>query len=385
MAKFDISNSRYAKFWDPKEGPYLLQTILSSDLIRANHTFFSSQFSIDPAITPRDVNGTAAFSSMQKEIQPSHMMDWRAPLGDTKPEERGNVAFYTATIPDFSAPGFVEQAMEREYKNQMLEEYFGNDANIVDEYVDKLQSRIDSADQTLSNMSAQLLSTGEITYNHGRGIQGGVYKVPIPADNFVKAGEAVWSATTTKILSQMVKIQNKFMDKWGETIAMKWQIPYDMFVNVFLPNEQVIEWVRYMRTVNNTPLPESVVLTQELVMQYLPSYPGLFPVEVVSEKQNDWTGTVQGWKQNAAVLRPQGYAGVIKHAPILDQQIYEKYGTNAISRVFAKSGNGLYTLMNTTLQNGNLLEWHSDLFMAAVPALEEFLYHVIVDTATADD
>lgn len=384
MAKYDISLSRYAKFWDPKEGPYLLQTILDSDLIRANHTFYMSQFSIDPAITPRDYGGTAAFSSEMREIKPAHMMDMRAPLGDTIPEERGKNACYTATIPDFSAPGFVEQAMKREFKNRMLEDYFGNDARIVAEYVDQLQNRIDSADQTMSNMAAQILSKGEISYDFGRGIKGGVYKVPIPAENFVNAGEAVWSATTTKILSQMVKIQNKFMDKWGDSVPMKWQIPYDMFVGVFLPNEQVIEWVRYMRNINNTPLPESVVLTQELALQYLPSYPGLFPIEIVYEKQHDWTGTVQGWKKNVAVLRPQGYAGLIKHTNILDQTIYEKYGTRAISRVFAKSGNGLYTIMNTTLQNGNLTEWHSDLFAAAVPALDEFLRHVIVDTATAD-
>ena len=66
--------------------------------------------------------------------------------------------------------------------------------------------------------------------------------------------------------------------------------------------------------------------------------------------------------------------------------MYEKYGSSVIERAFARVGTGgLYTLMNTTLNNGNLKEWHTDLFVAAVPALEEFLYHVIVDTASADD
>lgn len=385
MAKYDISNSMYGMLWDPTDGPYILQTVLNANLIRSNHRFAFEQFDIDPAITPRDNDGIAAFHSLQRELNASHMMDMRAPLSETKPEDKTGLASYTATIPDFSAPAFREQAMEREYKNRMLAEYFGDDSTIVDLYLDKVQEKVDSADQTLSNMAAQLLSSGEIVYNHGRGIKGAVYKVPVPAENFSKAGEAVWTATTTKILSQMVEIQNRYLDKWGEEIPMKWQIPYDMFVNSFLKNEQVIEWIRYMRTVDGSPLPESTALTQELALRYLPAYPGLFPIEVVSEKQRDWTGTVSGWKQNIAVLRPQGSAGLIKHTTILEQEMYGKYGANAISRVFAKTGQGLYTVMNTTLDNGNMREWHTDLFMAAVPALTEFLNHVIVDTSTADD
>ena len=385
MAKFDINNTKYALLWDPKDGPAALQILLGPEFIRANHTFYRTQFSVDPTSVPRQADGTAVFSSWQKEIKPAHMMDMRAPLGDSMPEDKEGIASYQATIPDFIAPGFVETAMEREYKERMLAEYFGDDSNFISLYADELQNRIDSGRQTLSNMAAQLLSTGEITYNYGRGIKGAVYKAAVPAANFVKAGASVWSDTTAKILSQMIEIQNKFADAWGEAVPMKWQIPYDLFVGAFLPNEQVIEWVRYMRTVNNTPLPESVVMTQDLVLQYLPSYPGLYPIEVISEKQRDWTGTVSGWKANTAVLRPQGFAGTIKHAEDLDRSIYEKYGSSVISRIFAKTEDGLLTVMNTTLNNGNLKEWHSDVMMAAVPALEEFLYHVIVDTATADD
>lgn len=385
MAKFDINASRYARFWDPKEGPYMLQTILGPEFVRSNHTFYLENFTIDGAITPRDKDGIAAFSVMQRELKPSHMMDWRSPLGDTKPEDKGQLAASTGTIPDFSAPGYVEQAMERHYKELMLEEYFGNDKNIVAEYTKTLQEKIDSADQTMSNMAAQLLSKGQIVYNFGRGNKGGVYKSPIPEKNFSKAGKEVWSVTTAKILSQMVEIQNKYEDLWGELPAMKWQIPYDMFVKYFLPNDQVIEWVRYMRNINNTPLPESTPMTMELVLQNLTTFPGLYPIEVVYEKQNDWTGTVSGWDSKAAVLRPAGYAGVIKHAGILDQTIYEKYGSSLISRVFARTGNGLYTVMNATLNNGNLMEWHTDLFAAALPVLDEFLNHVIVDTSAADE
>lgn len=385
MAKYNIDNSRYAMLWDPAEAPTALQELLSPEMIRANYTFYRQQFAIDPYTTPRGADGTANFSSFMRELKPAHMADMRAPLGDTKPEEKHGIAAYQASIPAFSAPSFVETALERDYKEKMFNEYFGNDRVIIEGYLDNAQKMVDSLDQTLSHMAAQLLTTGEVVYNQGRGIKGAVLKADIPEDNFVKAGKSVWSDTSAKILSQMVEIQNKFEDKWGEAIAMKWQIPYEMFVNVFLPNEQVIEWVRYMRTINNTPLPESVTLTQELVNQYLPSYPGLYPVEVVSEKQHGWEGTVSGWKTNTAVLRPQGYAGLIKHAEFREQDLYERFGSSVISKTFAKTNSGLYTLVNTTLNNGSFREWHTDMFMDAVPALDEFLRHVIVDTATADD
>lgn len=385
MPKYDFSNSRYPMLWDPNDGPVALQELVSPELIRANRTFYREQFSIDPYTTPRGADGTANFTSKMRELKPSHMADMRAPLGDTKPEEKHGEAAYQGSIPAFSAPGFVETALEREYKEKMFQEYFGNDAEIIRRYLDTVQGKVDSLDQTLSHMAAQLISTGEIIYNQGRGIKGAVLKADIPSANFVKAGESVWSDTTAKILTQMVTIQNTFEDKWGDMVPMKWQIPYDMFVNVFLPNEQVIEWVRYMRTINNTPLPESLVLTQELVNQYLPSYPGLYPIEVVTEKQHGWDGTVSGWKANTAVLRPQGFAGQIKHAEFAEQTLHEKYGSSVVSKVFAKTNSGVYTIVNTTLNNGNFKEWHTDAFMDAVPALDEFLRHVIVDTATADE
>ena len=80
--------------------------------------------------------------------------------------------------------------------------------------------------------------------------------------------------------------------------------------------------------------------------------------------------------------RPAGYAGVVKRASILDAQIYPKYGSSTQSRVFATYD--VYTVMNTVLNNGNLKEWHTDVMMAAVPVLDEFMYHVILSVNATD-
>lgn len=384
--KWDFNNSKYAKLWDALEGSDLIQTFLDQDMVRMNYGFWATQFAVDPNITKRQADGTATFSSKMRKIAAANVLDMRAPLGETKPIDKEGVEYYTATIPDFSAPSYVETAAEREYKEEMFNEYFGNDAQLLLAYADNIQGMIDSADQTLNYMSAQLLSKGNISYNIGRGITGDLYEAKIPANNKVKAGAAVWSDPSTKILDQMRKIEEDAYDRWGVSMPMKWQIPYQMFREEFLTNQQVIEWVRYTKSINNELLPESLTLTQDMALAAIAQFEGLSPIEIIVEKQKDYSGIVHGWEDNIAVLRPQGYAGLIKHTTIFDQKMYEKYGSSVIERAFARVGTGgLYTLMNTTLNNGNLKEWHTDLFVAAVPALEEFLYHVIVDTASANE
>ena len=127
-----------------------------------------------------------------------------------------------------------------------------------------------------------------------------------------------------------------------------------------------------------------MIVTEEMVKEYIGTFEGVSPIVVVEEKQKNEGATVHGWKQNVAVLRPRGYAGVIRHTTILDQKMYEKYGSNLISRVFAKTRDGICTVENITLNNGNMREWQTHLLMSATPSLDEFIWHVIVDTTTAD-
>ena len=384
--KWDFNNSTFVKLWDKLDGPSLMQTFLSEDMVRMNYGFWRTQFAVDPNISPRQADGTATFSSKMREIQAAMVMDWRAPMGESKPADKTGVSFYTATIPDFSAPSYVETAMERDYKEKMFQEYFGDDSQLLLAFADSIQAMIDNADQTMNYMGAQLLSKGSITYNIGRGIQGAMYQAPIPESNKVKAGAKVWSDTSSKLLDQMRQIEIDAYDRWGVNMPMKWQIPYKMFHDVFMKNSQVIEQYRYYKSIGNVLLPESVVLTEQMALEATASFEGLSPIEIVVEKQKDWSGIVHGWDDNVAVLRPQGYAGLIRHTTIADQSLSDKYGSSVIEKVWSRAGDGgIYNVVNTTLNNGNYKEWHTDLFMAAIPSLDEFLYHVLVDTASAND
>lgn len=383
--KYDFQNSNYSKLWDSKEGGQLLTFLLNDpEMIRSNHNFWRQKFTVDPNITPTAADGTATFTSKLRKPESGSLLHWRSPMGDTIVRDKQGVQYYTGIIGDFISDGFREQAMEREYKEQQFIENFGNDAMIIAQFANEVQALVDSADQTLSNMGAQLMSKGHIYYNYGLGLQGGLYKAEIPAENFITAGEKVWSDPECKLLDQMREIENKFKDAWGLELPMQWEVPYDMWHNVILKNKQIRTWVLENRKVNNQVVVDDMIVTEEMVKEYIGTFEGVSPIVVVEEKQKNEGATVHGWKQNVAVLRPRGYAGVIRHTTILDQKMYEKYGSNLISRVFAKTRDGICTVENITLNNGNMREWQTHLLMSATPSLDEFIWHVIVDTTTAD-
>ena len=234
-------------------------------------------------------------------------------------------------------------------------------------------------------MSAQLLSTGKIIYNQGVGIQGNVLKADIPTENFLKAGASVWSDTSARLLDQIVKMVEDIREAQGLDLQFQLEITRKQFLEAFMKNEQVIEWVRYLNVINNTPLPERAVMTEDLVKNALARFEGLPPIVIVEEKQKDLeNGIVHGWKEGVAVLRPLGYAGFIRRTTIKDVELFTKYGNNVNSYSFAPALNGLAQVANSVIVNGNFKEWHTHVIMAAVPSLDEFLYHYIIDTTTAD-
>ena len=382
--KFEFS--KYNKIWDSAEGRQIVETVLQTpDLIRANHTFWTEKFRIDPQITPTNQEGEAIFISKMRELDSGFLMDMRAPLGDSVPEDKRGQKYYSGVIPEFISKGTVEKATERDYKKKYFEQ-FGDAALIAQYAVEVLQPKIDSANQTLSYMSAQLLSTGKIIYNQGAGLQGNVLKAEIPAENFITAGAKVWSDPSARILDQIRQIYQDALEKWGVNFTMQLEIPRNIWIEYFLKNEQVKEWVRYYNSLNNVLLPEQLVLTESMVRDALAKFEGLPQIVIVEEKQKDvYNGIVNGWKENIAVLRPVGYAGYIRHTTTEDVRLFSEYGNGVNTYSFASAMNGLATVANSVIVNGNFKEWHTHLILPAVPSLDEFLYHIIIDTNAADE
>jgi hypothetical protein len=153
-----------------------------------------------------------------------------------------------------------------------------------------------------------------------------------------------------------------------------------------MPNEQVVALVKHFYEVKNgVALNTALGITEEMAIEAVAKFPGLSPIVFIEEKQNDSViGTVSGWKEGVAVLRPAGYAGYIRHTSILDNEMFTKFGNKVNSYNFTTTLDGLLTIMNSTIVNGNFMEWHTDGMMAAIPTLDEFLYHAIIDTTKAD-
>ena len=163
MAKIDIGVEQLAKFFTGKGNNTYLQKFVNRDgVLRCNNGWYLTQGDIDPNLTPTSNNGDATFKVRLRTLNPATLMNLRAPLGEGYQNDHEGIEWYTASIPDFAADGFRETATERYHKMKLLRDEFGNDADLVDAYLDKVQVLYDSLDMTMTYMSAQLSSKGVI-------------------------------------------------------------------------------------------------------------------------------------------------------------------------------------------------------------------------------
>lgn len=390
--KTDFNSTRYAKFFDSKSNRDFLQTFINTKgILRVNYGWWKTQCEKASAPTPIDDSGLATFTQKSRSLKSAPLMDMRAPLGKGLQEDVEGIEWYQATIPHFISKAYVENSAERMRKQQEFEQ-FGNDADIVAAWTLKLQDKLDSAHQTINNMTAQLMTLGYINYSGlGMGIQMPIHKAKIPAENFVKAGAKVWSDADCKVLSQMAEIEKSFRDEWGFDGALTWKMTYNFFYNVFLQNAEVKELVESYK---KNPLAwvattATAPTTADLFERAFRDYPGVSPIEIVVERERNITNTgdsmIHGWNDKYVVLCPAGKPCDLRYCNPLDEKVFGGgFGAQAISKVFAKANDGLCTVINTVSDVSELREWRTEVVMSATPALNEFMQHIVVDTTVAN-
>lgn len=391
--KSDFNDSRYAKFFSSKENRTFLQTYISNkDIIGVNYSWWKTQCQKDAVATPTDDSGLASFTQKCRVLRSAPLMDLRAPLGKGLQDDLEGIEFYQASIPHFISKAYVENAAERLRKEKEFEQ-FGQDKDIVLAWTQQVQEKVDSAHQTLNFMTGQLETKGYIDYTTiGQGIHLPLHKANIPTGNFKKAGAKVWTDTDCEILSQMAAIEESFRDEWGYDGAMVWKITKNMFYNVLLKNKEVKELVESYK---KNPLAwiattDAAPTTADLFERAFADYPGVSPIEIVVEKERNVTNTgssiIHGWEDKYAVLCPAGKPCDLKWTTPLDRVVFGSgYGAQGVNKVFANTADGICTIVNSTYDAGELKEWRTEVIMSAVPALNEFMHHVIVDTSVADD
>lgn len=384
-----FENTTFANIYSPRNGsPIVADIMANKNLVKIdNHNFWTKKFDIFPTAAPTDAQGNSSFIVKLREQMQGELMSMRAPLSEAAPVDAPAMQTYTGSIPSFAPRGFIENATERWYSMNAFKDDQLTEEDMVRNYAKKLQFFVDSANQTLSFAAARILSTGQLVYDKGYGIKGNVLKAPIPTENFLNAGTAVWTDSTFPLLDHLRTLVETLNNKHGK-MAWQLEITRDRFVSTFLNNTQVLDWLKLQYGIQHSVLTANIpnaIATVDYAITALAADSDLPRISIVSEAQNDVElGTVHGWATNIAVLRPMGYAGYIMYARPAEGVVMPSMGARAVTQNFTTAFNGIGLIINSEMDNGKLREWHTDFVMNAVPALDEFVYHYIINTGTAN-
>lgn len=397
----DFNDSTFMSFWKAEGRDVLMKILADPTMIKPRFMGWQMDFSIDPVTTVHDNNGNADVRAYMRQIENGVMSDMRAPLGDSLPMEAGNGQFYTAPIAHFTTKHFHETTPTMYDKRKRFEElreaYSQADAEFIAAYAEKIQTFIDGANMTLTHMGEQLMTKGYLYFTQGSGIHAGIYKAEIPTENFLKACmykmsgtsevQTTWADLDALMVDSLRRLVKMLNDHFG--VEWDWQldVPKAIWDNYIVKNKQVLELVRWSKNVNGVSLPSVVYVTDQMVNDMLAEQTGLPKIVVHDTKQKDENnGVVSGWASGIVTMRPLGKAGLIRHTNPLDAEYFGEDMTNpAISDVYTPALYGLGYLENSVWPNGRMKEYRTRLIYSATPTLDEFLYHIIMNTASASD
>lgn len=408
MHKFpDFNDSTFFKIFS-EEGRDVVREILANpEMIKPNFMGWRQDFSIDPETTVHDNAGFAVVKAYMRQIENGVMSDMRAPLGDSLPMERGNAKSYTAPIAHFTTRHFHETKAtmfdKRKRWEALADKYGEFDAELLLGYSERLQTFLDGANMTLTNMGEQLMTNGYVYYDEGVGVHAGIYKAEIPTENFLGACmykmsgssevQTTWADTDALMIDSLRRLVEKVNAHLG--VEWKWQldVPKAVWDNYIKKNKQVQETM-FLRAnpgiiINNAVEASQRVMyfTDEQVAAMLAEQTGLPAIFVHDTTQKDAVkGIVHGWKTGIVTLRPLGHAGLIRHTDILDAEYFTDPNSNpAIKDYYTPALMGLGYVNNTIWPNGRDVEYRTRLIYSATPTLDEFLYHFILTSGTASD
>lgn len=306
------------------------------------------------------------------------MADVRARFSDISQRDTDGYAYYTGTVPDLSH-GF-KQGVADLVKIQRLQEYMNGDVNVIRNLTQELSKYIGGIHSRITNMAMQLMSTGKIT-SGGTGLAY-MGSAPIPLSNFQTAGATVWSDEDSLILDDMIAKEDYVRNTLGYMGALEWTVDRDTMRNI-LKNKQVQSQVAPIMIAAGVAVAPSGLITETMFNNFVAEWRQISPVKVVDEKQREASvgsvATVNGWETGVAVLRPAGMAGVIKYSALDELRVIQ--GEQGVSIAYLEGGRiGIKRKFNAATE-----KWSTDVLAAAVPALTQWNYHIIVDTLTAEE
>lgn len=397
-----------------------LQTLIDNTLeVESNAFFWQEHFAVEGneyKIDLGDRKKNPAWTVRQKVNRIVPMADAMAPLSETAQLDTEGWEEKTGSIYQYGK-GLFETSMSKLELQARLREFNIQDQNLITGFVKGVADLVKTHNYRASFMAAQTLSyggaysntntiafngtTGSITSTMGFSGVSTTQQSYIPLDNFKTAGKKVWSAADCDIPSQMQKIEQDFKTAKNlpSDFAMEWDIPYSIITSILVNNSFFkAEVNRYIRlyapdkvivvTSGQGGIDANTITWEQLVAYSRSTISKIAPIRVVKQQskvQDFITVTdVSGWKPNTVVLRPLGMAGVLVHAETADVALMRSGEVNQnIQFSLAKVQNFLYVI-NKITPNGMLKSYHTDVIGRYATVLNESLYHVVVDIATAD-
>ena len=397
-----------------------LQTLIDNTLeVESNAFFWQEHFAVEGneyKIDLGDRKKNPAWTVRQKVNRIVPMADAMAPLSETAQLDTEGWEEKTGSIYQYGK-GLFENSMSKLELQARLREFNIQDQNLITGFVKGVADLVKTHNYRASFMAAQTLSyggaysntntiafngtTGSITSTMGFSGVSTTQQSYIPLDNFKTAGKKVWSAADCDIPSQMQKIEQDFKTAKNlpSDFAMEWDIPYSIITSILVNNSFFkAEVNRYIRlyapdkvivvTSGQGGIDANTITWEQLVAYSRSTISKIAPIRVVKQqsKVQDFTTVtdVSGWKPNTVVLRPLGMAGVLVHAETADVALMRSGEVNQnIQFSLAKVQNFLYVI-NKITPNGMLKSYHTDVIGRYATVLNESLYHVVVDIATAD-
>ena len=395
-----------------------LQTLIDSTIeIEENAFFWQEHFRVEGNeydIDRNDLKKNPAWTVKQGIRRTVPMADAMAPLSETMQLEAEGMEEKTGSIYQYGK-GLFETSMSKLELQARLRE-LGADENLVVGFVRGVADLIKTHNLRVSHMAAMTLSRGgqygntiNVTNVAGgttttQGFSGVVanQSAYIPLTNYKKAGTKVWTAADCDIPEQMRKIEDDFKEAnyIPDGTPFEWDIPWNIVVNVLLKNAAFIKEVnRYIAlyapdkvivvTNGGSSTKVDTITYEQLVLYSRSPISKISPIRIVREQQvvqgiTTYT-TVKGWAPGVAVLRPLGYAGVLVHAKVADVELMKSGEVNKGIDFSLAKVQGFLNVINKVTPNGMLKSYHTDVIGRYATVLDESLYHVVVDTTTADN
>lgn len=399
--KNEVDLGRYPKLFEDQKllsngrNAYLQKFIDATIIQKANQFFWQEHFRKDTTATPLPKGkGYASFTVQNIKRTLATLPEFHTPYSEVSQADTDGFSEYQGTIPQL-AHGIYETSMTREELEAIVEET-GSDKDIMEQTQDNILKKRNGFHFALSNMVAQIMSTSKII--GWRGVAGVPYSqhALIPVENILTESTA-WSSVGFDLPARLEAIEKAFRDRTGFEGLMEWNIDDVTIKNVFLTNEKMSKRILAWRLATGgtngviivngeNPLQQNIVTEEMLVAYSQWAESGISPIKVMREYQSEQKLTgrsgTRGWKVGNAVLRPIGYAGVIKYSEVRDIVKLRKEASPGIIFSTSSMDGGLIQLANIIRGDGLYRQYHSNLYMAATPALEEFEQHIIVDTKT---